>query len=220
MSVINDNNDGQKEQEIADLKAKLAEAESKLGNATNELVEGRKTRAELEGERDGLKLKLDEALKPKTPDGQPSMEEIAKGVLQEEKKKTAAGNLTAAEQAFIQAHKEYSPDNDPGGIKFAAVKAELAGFNLTGYVEKEDFYKAYEKAFMLANPGKQPEKHTVTPYSATPPISGSGPKEGDENNLSSQEKDIVTRLGWTTEKYLEQKAKRPHYVESLLKSMI
>lgn len=211
--------DKKKLEEYETLKASLADIELKLKSATGELIEGRKSRAEVEAERDALTLKLKEAEDAKNGGGQPSTEEAVRKILKEKEGQDAVANRKTAEEAFKTQVKDFSPDNDPGGIKFSAVQAKFSKFNIDGVVKTEDFLELYAEAATLANPSKPISRETFTPYAATPPKSGSGPREAELNTLSSKEVDIVTRLGWTKEKYLEQKAKRPHYVESLLKQL-
>lgn len=211
--------DTKKLEEYETLKASFADIETKLKSVTGELIEGRKTRAEIEAERDALAIKLKEMEKAPIVGDVSSTEDAVRKVLKEQAKQDAVTNRKIAEETFKSQVKDFSSDNDPGGIKFSAVMAEFNRFNTEDVVKTEDFLELYSKAATLANPSKPVTRETFTPYAATPPSSSSGPREATTILLSSREQDIVKRMGWTEQQYLDQKTKRPHYVASLLKQL-
>lgn len=218
MSVIDNNGAGET---IEDVKKQLDEANTKLASATGELIDDRKKRAEAEAARDALQLKLTEALDKNKPGegAQPDARAVVQEVLAERDKEDAATNRKAAEDAFKAANTDYSAANDPGGVKFTAIAEKFAKFNTSGVLKTEDFLKLYQDAAVLANPSKPVIREVVTPYANNTPASGSGPRESDGKEVSARENEIITRLGWTKEQFLAQKAKRPHYVASLLKNL-
>lgn len=217
MSKENPNGEGQ-EQEVEVLKAQITELTTKLNNASGELSENRQKKQEIEGERDALKLKLQQLTETKSPEGQESTDDIVKRLLSERDNQTALENRRTAEIRFKESNKDFHPDNDPGGIKFAAVMAEFNSFNTSGARTIEDFITFFGKAKTLAGFQEKAPERTIAPY-ASSPSSTTSPKAGDGYQLTSKEREIIQRLGWTEEKYIKLKNDKPNYVASLLRNL-
>lgn len=120
-----------------------------------------------------------------------------------------------AEAAFKAAHKEFTTENDPAGLKFAAFKTVLARLNTTGLTTAEQFQAVFNDALTLMNRNAAPEERIITPYADTPSTDGT-PNASDPNAVSAKEKKLYEGLGWTQEKYLKMKKSRPAYVAEML----
>lgn len=217
-----DNPTGNEGEDVTKIKAELAEATQKLANATNELIDGRKTRQELEADRDALKVKLAEA-EEKVKGGQPPQgaltEADVRKILAEREKQDAAANRQAAEAKFKAAHKEFADDADAGGVKFSAVKQKFSRFNLEGVVTVDEFLNLFEEAYTLAVPTRASGDGKSVLNANTPSDTGHNPKETTDDQLSHKEKTVMERLGWTKDQFLKQKAARPTYIRQLLSHM-
>lgn len=128
-------------------------------------------------------------------------------------------NRTSALQKFIASNKEFDESNDVGGIKLAALQKKISMFNLDGHKSVEDFYTVFENARLLLKKEEPHKQQTPNPYSNTPSNEGPSPSAEDlSKNLSSVEKKIIaSTFGGDEKRYLEQKRKRPDYVETLLR---
>lgn len=122
----------------------------------------------------------------------------------------------SAEAKFKNSHREFHPDNDPGGLKYAAFERELGGLNLTGLKTEADFEGVFGKALKLMGKTDKPEEQTLTPYDSDPDNSGGAPRNQNPNTVSAKEKKLYESLGWTEERYLKQKKSRPEFVADLL----
>lgn len=210
------------QEDITKLKEQIAELTEKLGNATGELTEGRKTRQYLEAERDALTTKLKEAEEKAkdTPGDKPEdVESAVRKILAERSKQDAQANRTAAEAKFKSAHTEFADDADAGGVKFGAVKAKFSKFNLESIVTVDEFMNLFEEAYTLAVPARTREEEDYNPDAHTPSNQSASPKETATDKLSYKEKKVMERLGWTTEQFLKQKVARPTYIRQLLAHM-
>lgn len=212
----------EKDKEIETLKEKVTELTGKLTGASSELAEDRKKRADIEGARDAALLKIKELegkATPIVPAVEPKVEDVVRTVLQERDKTDAESNKTTAEATFKTRYKvKFDDSSDPGGIKFSAVKAKFSKFNLDGAKTVDDFLNIFEEAYTLVDP-KKPAAPTYTPYAATPPTSGEGPREENGIKLSDKEQEVIDRLGWTPEQFKKMKEQRPQYVASLFKNI-
>lgn len=211
------------EETVESLKAKLAETEGKLASATGELIENRASRQTVEGERDALKVKITELEgRVVTPPAgeQPKVEDVVRAVLSERDQKDADRNRATAEATFRAAHSEFHPDNDPGGLKFDAIKAKLSRFSFGDMMEVSDFLSVYEDAFTLVNP-KRADAGTTTyaPYASTVSHPSTTSRETETTGLGSKETKLIERMGWTAEQFQKQMQVRPTYVKSLLLHM-
>lgn len=151
-----------------------------------------------------------------TPSGdQKDPAELVREILAERDKGTAKAARDAAESKFKNAHKEFHPENDPGGIKYAAFERTLAKLNVAGLSSEQDFTAVFNDAFTLMNPQAASQERIITPYADTPTDTGT-PRTEDPNGLTPKEKKLIQSLGWADEKYLKLKKSRPAYVEQML----
>jgi hypothetical protein len=120
-----------------------------------------------------------------------------------------------AEAKFKDAHKEFHPENDPGGLKYAAFEKTLARLNTTGLKTEAEFLSVHNDALRLMTQ-PAPQETTFAPYADTPSNGGGSPHQTDVNGLSPQEKKLIASVGWTEERYLKLKKQRPDYVKQVL----
>lgn len=205
------------QQDVKVLQETVAKLQSDFKNVVGEVTQMRKDKSTLEAERDALALKLKEAQEGGASGDKPDVAAEIQKAFQAKEAEQAKLNRASAEAKFKNANKEFSEDNDPGGIKFAALTAKLGLFALGSLKTEEEFKQVYESAYTLLNPARKPMNGTdYNIYANTPPAGGGAPKESHDNQLSAQERKIIERLGWTAEKYLKIKASRPQYVKELL----
>lgn len=206
-------------QEVAQLKEKLAKLEGDLNNVVGELKTTRQAKTDAEAARDALEAKL----KENAGNGNLKPEEVAEAAVQSALKKrdqeTALTNRQKAEARFKSAHKEFHPDNDPGGLKYKAIEEKLSMFSTDKLASEEDFVNLLENALTLVNPAsrKNPESEFKNPYSVDNRNPESNRRIVSDDGLSYEEDGLIKRMGWTKEQYLKVKTKRPGYVEGLLK---
>lgn len=207
------------EEEVQKLQDELAKAKTDLVGVVDELKISRTGKGEAEGREAALKLEIEDIKKKLTDGGQqPDVAGEIQKALGKEKEETSKRNRERALANFKSAHKEFDPSNDPGGIKFSALESKLARFSTAGLTEESDFTAVLNDAYTLLNPKKVETKVRIPGESTS--SSPASPKESDgAPELSAKEYTVMTRLGWTEEKYLEQKAKRPSYVKGLLNYM-
>lgn len=204
---------------LEQVKAKLAEAETKLASATGELVENRTKRQVVEGERDALKLKVEELTKAPPAAGDPAAlaEQATRKVLAERDADSAKTAETTAITLFTARYKEFAPENDQGGVKLSAVMARYKDFSKEGKKSEAEFLKLLEDSYTLVNPTRSVNQGTTyAPFASTPSNPGSPQDSAGQSKLTPEERSIVTRMGWTEEQFLKQKEKRPNYIKSLL----
>lgn len=214
------------EQEIADLKAKAAQLEAdlklkdealtKANASTTSTVEELKALRTSKQEADAELTLLKSKLNPVDPPAQGNVAEEVKKVLdakEEENLKTTRGKI---EQKFKESHTEFHPDNDTGGIKYAAFQSKLARMNLTGLKTEEEIWDAFNDALVILNKGKTETQTDFNPYAATNRTPAGYPKGNENNKLSSAEVKLIGQLGWTEERYLKVKKSQPHYVDTML----
>lgn len=199
-----------------DVFEKLEKLPSVVEGLVEELKTERKAKQDAEAARDAAIAaaaapKEDPATPPDPKDPTKVFEELM-AKKEQESAQTARQN---AESKFKSAHKEFHPDNDPGGIKFAAFQRYLARINTTGLKTEEEFTSAYTDALALMNRTEAPKETVITPYADTP-TDGGEPRQSDPNALTPKEKKVIEGLGWSEEKYLKMKKSRPAYVEQLL----
>jgi hypothetical protein len=198
--------------EVAKLTAELAKASSEKEGVVGELKGERSKKQEVEAKLTLAEAALAEAKKTANPtDVKGQVLEI----LNEKEKGTALENRKSAEAKFKEAYKEFHPDNDPGGVKFAALQGKLTRFSTEGLKTEQDFVGLMEDAYTLTT-GNKPQPREVVFYASSPSGTNVQPKTIDGNRLTTKEDKLIQSLGWTTEKYLAQKAKRPHYVAELV----
>lgn len=208
------------EVDVATVQAELSEIKTTLTGVVEELKISRKEKADAEAKALAAETKLKEKEEPKGNEGTPNVTEEVQKALAKEKGEAATRNRERAIAAFKEKHKEFHPDNDAGGIKFSALESKLSRFSTAGLTEESDFSAILDDAYVLLNPTKVgSDSKVIIPGASTSSQSGS-PKESDTTGqLSSKEATVIERLGWTKEKFLDQKAKRPSYIASLLNYM-
>lgn len=213
------------EQEIADLKTKAAQlevenettkaalkvAEDDKKSTVTELQALRTKKQEVEAELALAKSKL-------TPDNasQGNVEETVKKVLEAKETQILGETRVKLEQKFKDAHTEFRPENDAGGIKYAAFQQKLARMNLSSLKTEEEIWEAFNDAMVILNKGKTDNQIDFNPYAATTKNSSGEPRGADNNKLSANEVALIKQLGWTEERYLKVKKAQPHFVESML----
>ena len=142
-------------------------------------------------------------------------ETVIRRVLAEQDQEKAKTARETAEQKFKEANKDFHPDNDPAGLKYAAFQRTLAKLNASGAKTEEDFAGLYNDALTLMN-RPAPQEQTITPYADSPTNQNGAPQASNQNGLSIKEKKIIDGLGWSEDKYLKLKKSRPAYVDQLL----
>ena len=206
------------EEEIKALQAKVTELEAAKTALVGETTDLRKARQDKETEIETLKNLLKEATEKNNL--APEDEKIAAvvtRVLGSKEQERAAANKKSALEAFVNKHKEYHPDNDPGGIKKAALERELANLNpWNTAVEVGELTAVIEKANTYLRGHDTPRQDANGNPILTPPNNPTPPKTTPDDELSPREQQLIDRNGWTKEKYLGLKAKMPDFVDSLL----
>lgn len=203
--------------ELAAAQAKLAEKDGQISGMSQELAGDRAKRQELQAERDVLSVKVKE-LEGKIGGVQPTniSEEVQKALLERDRQQ-AESNRTSAELSF-KSRKEFTPEADPGEIKFNAVKKKFAMFDTSKLKTTEEFLSVWQDAFRLVN-NQTHNTQGQNNQDIFSRSSGGGPREVSTSQLTSEELSVVQRMGWTEEQFIKQKTKRPQYVESLMRGM-
>lgn len=206
----------------------LAQKSQAASNLVSEVKEIREKKQLAESEKATLEAKLKEVDDLKNLDPKELTSEKIDSIINERlneslSKKNAEERTKNQESAFtkfIETHKEFDESNDTGGIKLGALKKKLSMFNLDSQKSVEDFSGIFENARLLLKKEESIVKDTIiNPNSHTSSNETSTlPAEILEDNLTSIEQKIIDRsFGGDTKRYLEQKSKRPDYVETLLK---
>lgn len=201
----------EKEQELAQTKAALEKAEQDKNSTVEELKSLRQKNQEIEGERDALKIKVNQ-----TQTNDP--EEVVRKVLAERDEASRKQSREARLEAFKEANKHiFAESNDPGGIKLQAFNRRLSRYNLDAVTSEADLTEVFEEALVGAV-GKTVDIKSVfiDPSISTSPKSPAGPTG---TGLSSQEQTLIKQVGWTEERYLKLKKSRPDYIRSLLSNL-
>lgn len=195
-----------------------AEIENLKSSVVEELKEERRKRQEAEADRDLIKSKLEED-SPQDDESDDEVEKKVKKLLSERDKKQAEKNRAEAEKEFLSKYKSLSEDSDPSGTILNAVKDKLSRFDTSQAESKEDFIELLEDAYRLTTGNKPQSSSNMNQYASDDAAakSSKSPKEASDN-LSSKEKEIIDRLGWSEEKFFEQKKRRPSYVDRLINS--
>lgn len=197
---------------VLEMEKLLAKKEEDIKSVVGELTSDRAKRQQLEAERDILKIELDK-LKA-SGKKEETVEETVTRILSKELEKTVEQNRISAEEKFKNANKEFHPENDPGGLKFAAFKKKLEIFNLNGLKTEEQFSEVFNNALIIMN-RKESSGDDYTPQIENRD-NESIIKQVNKSQLTPKEVKLIKELGWTEERYLKQKASRPKYVENLL----
>ncbi len=207
------NADGTRSTVVEDVKLTKAEfdelVKAKAEKAQNE--------ANMSAELAELRKKNRELAEKKSPEAEPP-KELSKEVAAEFAKRDAEVLKLASEQAtveFLDSHPELSKEKDTDGSKFAAFQKALGRISLAGVKTKQDYAQVLNDALRLTGEVSQPP---MPNYSSTPRSAISIPGSPPSAQLASPELKLVqTSFGGDVEKYLKLKAKRPEYVEELLR---
>lgn len=160
-------------------------------------------------------------LRQKKVDTGVSTEDVDKKIveaLQAREREDADRNWSKAQELFIAKNKEFHPDNDPGGVKKAALDRELKLLNRNGLTTIEDLTTILDKAKILAtsNVASPVVQVRIDP---SLPASHPDPKSTDASNLTPKEQRLIEQMGWTQERYLKLKAKDSSFVEKTLRNL-
>lgn len=180
----------------------------------------------LEQDKTNLVGELTELRKKKEPPQEPKEtptsvvvtdpKEVVLSVLAEKEQEQVKANFDLAKEELKRTVKELSPDTDAGGILFSKFERELSKFNMSGLKTKEDFLARFGEAYrLMSQTSSQPTK--VNFYNGATQQNGADAKADDGASLDANEQKLMEQVGWSKEKYLATKAKKPAYVASLLK---
>lgn len=151
--------------------------------------------------------------KPKTlPDD--VTQKIAEA-LEQKQKEDAKKNWQMALERFKSEFKEFHPDNDPAGIKFAIIEKELQTFNTSNLYTVEEQLEALKKAKRLTTQSSGSDTERIIP-NADSPREGNAPKGDTTSKLSVTEQQLIKQMGWTEARYEALKAKQPSFVAQML----
>lgn len=139
---------------------------------------------------------------------------IADALRSEEQKQTSK-NWDKAQEEFFAKNKDFHPENDPGGLKKAALDKELKFLNRDGLTSIEDLIGVLNKARTLATSN---HSSNVEPVRIDPsiPRSSPEPRSAPGNDLSPKEQRLIQQMGWTPERFIKLKLKDPDFVEKTL----
>ena len=159
-----------------------------------------------------LKDKVVPEVKPEVPQqaqetAEETMNRLLDKRLQADEAKNAETNKETALAGFITSRNDLSESNDVGGIKLAAFKRELAGFNLSGLHSEQDFLSVFGKAYALSA-GPDTPVNAQGRYIPSTPNAPSVPvavNQQGEGSLSQEELALAERNGLTPEQYLKKK---------------
>lgn len=151
---------------------------------------------------------------------QPVEPDAIKAAVDEELNKRDSEQLKTyvqeATNEFLAAHPEFSTENDTDGLKFAAYQRALGRMNLFGIKTKDQYAQVLEDALrLIPNDGTQanPMNFSSTPRGGVT-VHGVQPSA---QLTPSEQKLVANNFGGNAEAYLKMKAKRPEYVEELLR---
>lgn len=203
--------------------AKLATLETEKLNLVEELKNDRSnSRTKLDSkdaEIANLTALLADAAKKNNaaPTEEEKIASVVATVLAQRDGLTATQNKKLAFDQFVNAHTEYHPDNDVGGLKLAALSQEFASFNTAGLVSVDDFGVVVGKAHLLLR-GTDTSRQTENQPILSSPAPASQPRQVVlDGKLTPLEQAVVARNGWTEERYLKLKESNPELVESLVR---
>ncbi len=210
--------------EHAELVENLANRTQDKKNLTDEIKELREKKVAAEDEAERLRLQ-EEARATETPSSTELTPEnvaelAAKTVaeaLRNKDESDAKTNRQSALSQFKATHKEFHEDNDEAGLKMSAFNRKLERINVSGLQTTRDFLAAFEDAYtLMPKEDRVPEETTVPqPTSSETPVST--PEVAQTTLTSKEEKIIKDSFDGDKERYLKIKAKRPDYVDELLR---
>lgn len=214
-------------EEHTKLVEELAQKNQATANLVSEIKELREKKQLTETEKSALEAKikdLSDLSKANPEDLTPQkidalINQRLDETLSKKEKETRAESRVSALSKFKELNKEFSEANDAGGLKMSALERKLSMFNMDNPKSAEDFYAVFENARLLLKREEGKETIVQNPYSHTPSNEAPTPKVDNLNdNLTPVEQKIIDRtFGGDKKRYLEQRLKRPDYVETLLK---
>lgn len=186
---------------------KLKAAEDAQNKILEELKEERKKKQEAEA-----KLTL------KGEDGNPQdVSQTVEDILNKKDKEKLKQTQEDTIKKFKESNPEFHPDNDPGGIKYAAFQKKLARIDTTSLTSQEDLVEVLDDVMFSLKRNSSTDTGTdANPYASTNQ-QFSSPRSITSSGLNSTEQKLIKSLGWTEERYLKIKKARPTYVANLLK---
>lgn len=175
-----------------------------------------------------LKLGMTEGLlkeKEKVPESDPNklltdeqkLEAIVDKRLQAQAVSNAQANKKAAFEKFIIDNKEFSPENDPTGLKRNALQEKFNRFNADGLTKVEEFLSVIgeAKTLLLGNDSSIDTTKGTNPYS-NPPKNPNNPPAKRNDELTPKELKLIAQSGTTKERIMKLKATNPEYLRNLM----
>jgi hypothetical protein len=186
--------------EYKELTDKLATKVQDTANMTQELIDLRKKNKELSEQ-------------PQVATG--DISKVVDAELQKRDAETMKVVQANALSSWLDAHPEFSNEEDKDGSKLAAFQKALGRMNLIGIKTEQDYIQVLNDALRLT------EQVSITPT----PIIGSAPRGAayvpgrtpTQQFLPAEQKLIKDSFGGDVQKYLAVKQKRPEYIEEILK---
>lgn len=206
-------NEEEKQNEIpAEIKAQLDEQKETINNLVSELKEVRSKKQEAE--------EAAQALLNDTPKEDKSIDisTALQAELDKRAKQDTEINKRTAEVEFRNSISEFSPDNDPGDIKYNMFKKEIAKFNFDGLTTKEEINARYQEVYDFVNRKKEGSDSKINQYASTSKTGYTRSDDTSMTGLSKTEIDLITTKGWSKDKYLTLKSKQPGFIQQLLRS--
>lgn len=175
-----------------------------------------------------LKLGITEGLlkdKDKKPELDPNrqltdedkLELLLDKKLQEKEALDAQANKTAAFEKFVTENKEFSPENDPTGLKRDALQKKFNLFNTNELTKVEDFLTVIgeAKTLLLGNDKQVDTSKSINSYS-NPGRINNNVLGNRESKLTPKELKLAQQTGKTEDQILKLKQKNPEYLAGLL----
>ena len=197
----------EKEKEAAKVNAQLVE-EIKQLRLEKSIAEG------LLKEKSEKKLEVDPN-KALTDDEK--IEALLDKKLKEKAALDAQANKKAAFEKFVAENKEFSPDNDPTGLKRDALQKKFNQFNTGELSTVGEFLSVIGEAkiLLLGNDNQADTTREKNLYS-NPPKTPNIPPNKKNEELTSKELKLIQQSGVTKEKIMKLKANNPEYLAGLL----
>jgi hypothetical protein len=183
-------------EELKDLRLKLGITEGLL-----------KEKSEVKPEVDPNKVLTDEE----------KLEALLDKKIKERDALNAQANKKAAFEKFIMDNKEFSPENDPTGLKRDALQKKVNQFNVDSLTKVEEFLSVIgdAKTLLLGNDSTVDTTKDKNPYS-NPGKTQPNPDGKKEDILTLKELKLAQTTGKTKEQILKLKIKNPEYLAGLL----
>ena len=197
----------EKEKEAAKVNAQLVE-EIKQLRLEKSIAEGLlKEKSEKKPEVDPNKVLTDDE----------KLEALLDKKLKEKAALDAQANKKAAFERFVAENKEFSPDNDPTGLKRDALQKKLNQFNTGELSTVGEFLSVIGEAkiLLLGNDNQADTTREINLYS-NPPKTPNIPPNKKNEELTSKELKLIQQSGVTKEKIMKLKANNPEYLAGLL----